>query len=38
MMKADAIGIRLSAVFKGFRDFSQDQGFNPIIFHDEHRI
>ena len=38
MMKADAIGIRLSAVFKGFKEFSEDQGFNRIILHDEHRI
>ena len=38
MMKADPTGIRLSAVFKGFKESSEDQGFDRIIFHDEHRI
>ena len=37
-MKADAIGIRLSAVFKGIKELPDDEGFNPTIYHDEHRI
>ena len=35
-MKADAIGVKLTAIYKGIN--SGDDGFSPMIIHDEHRI
>ena len=37
-MKADAIGIKLTAIYKGIKKNSWDEGYNPIVIHDEHRI
>ena len=39
-MKADQIGIRLTAVFKGIKEKnnSDESGFSPTIIHDERRI
>ena len=35
-MKADATGIKLTVIYNGIH--SGDDGFSPMIFHDEHRI
>ena len=39
-MKAESIGIKLKAVFKGMKENpnSEEQGFSPMVVHDEHRI